>query len=103
MNDKHTPLPWRAEGQQIVAQENDYCVAVVSSPHPRARGKEHMEDLEYCRGNTAFIVTACNSHEKLVAALRLAKDDHQRARPHHADLCAICAAIDAALAAAEEA
>jgi len=62
-NTIHTPLPWRADGQQIVAQENGYCVAVVSSPHPRARGKERMEDLEYCRGNVAFIVAACNAYE----------------------------------------
>lgn len=70
MSSKHTPTPWRAAGQQIIAEENGYRVAVVSSPDPRARGKERMEDLEYCRGNTAFIVRACNSHEQLVTALQ---------------------------------
>ena len=73
-NTKHTPTPWIAEGQQIVAKENGYRVAIVSSPHPRARGKERMEDLEYCRGNTALIVRACNSHEQLVALTRRAQE-----------------------------
>lgn len=73
METKHTPTPWIAEGQQIVAEENGYRVAIVSSPHPRARGKERMEDLEYCQGNTAFIVRAANSYDMLVKALRVIK------------------------------
>jgi hypothetical protein len=72
-NTKHSPTPWIAEGQQIVTKENGYRVATVSSPDPRARGKERMEDWEYCIGNTDLIVRAVNSHEQLVAALKAAR------------------------------
>lgn len=85
MSTKHTPTPWIAEGQQIVSEENGYRVAIVSSPHPRARGKERMEDLEYCQGNTAFIVRAVNSHEQLVAALREIESHLDGRMTHQAD------------------
>lgn len=64
MKTKHTPTPWRQAGSglQIKAKENGYLVAVVEGPDRRARGKEWQEDHDYCHGNAAFIVRACNSH-----------------------------------------
>lgn len=65
----HTPTPWHASGQMIAA-ENGFRVAEVSSPDSRARGKERREDWEFCRGNTEFIVRACNNHDALVRLLK---------------------------------
>jgi hypothetical protein len=107
MSTKHTPTPWIAEGQQIVAEENGYRVAIVSSPHPRARGKERMEDLEYCQGNTAFIVRACNSYHHLVAAckevIESAEEFHRQAGISQLEEAECIKAVRAALAAAEAA
>ncbi|ALK97000.1 hypothetical protein AB595_21700 [Massilia sp. WF1] len=68
-NTKHTPTPWSAVGLTIEADCNGIVVADVKGPDSRARGKERMEDLEYCQGNAAFIVRACNAHEQLVAVV----------------------------------
>jgi hypothetical protein len=73
---QHTPTPWRRAGNglQIKANENGYLVAVVEGPDRRARGKEWQEDHDYCHGNAAFIVKACNAHDQLVAALKVCRD-----------------------------
>ena len=60
-----------------------------------------VHEQDEVEATAAFIVRACNAHDHLVNAVKLAKDDHQRIEPHHANLCPICEAMDAALAAAE--
>lgn len=58
MNMKHTPGPWTADGFTVEADCNGIVVAEVRGPDHRARGKERMEDFEYCRGNARLIAAA---------------------------------------------
>ena len=57
----HTPPPWilNSDGEVITSMNRDVCVT-------------HAFD-ETDRANAAFIVTACNAHDELVAALELAE------------------------------
>jgi len=48
------------------------------------------------------LVTVWNAHQQLVDAVRMLKHDHDITEPHHADMCRLCKAADAALAAANE-
>ena len=59
---KHTPLPWHANGTQIIGKA----------------GKRHQYIADVCRdvgaesarANAEFIFRACNSHDELLGALR---------------------------------
>lgn len=57
MNAKRTPAPWRHSANQIVSGATEVC--------------EMSEQYEYGvrKANAQFIVTACNAHDDLVAAL----------------------------------
>jgi len=68
MTTQHTPTPWTARGERIVADRpigfggynEDDILSLARSPEVR-------------RANAAFIVLACNAHEQLVEALRKAE------------------------------
>jgi hypothetical protein len=62
---KHSPLPWKAAGHEIVAADG-YMVAEINTEWVNARGVLSEEDA----GNMELILRAANSHNKLVVALK---------------------------------
>lgn len=65
MTDKISPLPWAVDELGAVKSEGQPVVADgFALPVDRRNEK--------ARANTAFIVRACNSHDQLVEALRIA-------------------------------
>jgi hypothetical protein len=63
---QHTRTPWIAEGSRIVSEAmRNLTIARVGI----------SADGDYSPANAAFIVRACNAHEQLVAALKIASND----------------------------
>lgn len=56
--DKHTPTPWILDGDWILKDDD----TPVAAAHVNAEA------------NAAYIVRACNAHERLVEALKEARD-----------------------------
>ena len=103
----HSPLPWCIDdngliyGQSVGDDDEAPCIADVIADRDLA-GFGIMSAEE--RANAAFIVTACNHHETLLATLRkalLALNTAPRFRVRSTDSYAIASEIDAVLAAAK--
>ena len=67
----HTPIPWQAysdadHNQAQVVLQGDGIRSVIATCYRGNLCDEHGGSHE---GNAKFIVTACNAHEELVAAL----------------------------------
>lgn len=62
---EHTKLPWQLSPHGIPCQ--------VCGPDRRsiANADQNNRTLRECHANAAFIVTACNCHKELVAALEV--------------------------------
>jgi hypothetical protein len=60
---KHTPTPWKASGNSIINSEDTICIANIECDGGYEAQGEQRD------ANAKFILKACNSHEKLVAAL----------------------------------
>lgn len=60
--DKATPRPWKVEGDCIVTKDGDHNTGDVIA-------QVRFQDQKTRRANKDFIVTACNAHDALVAAL----------------------------------
>ena len=65
---EHTPTPWRATDMPGFAS-----VAEFETGRLVAGCDASYRELIECKANAAFIVTACNNHAALVAALELAE------------------------------
>lgn len=76
---KHTPGPWRALefGETISidqtpnGEKNSLCVSGVAFINPRGNSNAGIPSAQD-RANARFIVRACNSHEELLEACKLA-------------------------------
>lgn len=75
MTQKHSPLPWKAEGSDsgdnIVVDATGVIVAAFDYVYPECACSIDEDDA-------AFIVRACNNHYKLVEALRSYVDGAMR-------------------------
>lgn len=82
----HTPGPWKLEpeiyGIDIVSHD-DICIAEVPG---LGRHDEQFEVKNWHQANAAFIVTACNSFDQLVDALRAAQEAFFSDEPIGADV-----------------
>ena len=96
----HTPGPWQIQPSRwpyhggIEVCAGDSTVAVMY----REVGYDDWQDVEplpQAEANAAFIVSACNAHEELVEALRIARQNLVDGSP------AVLSVIDAAIAKAE--
>lgn len=74
-----------------------FPISIVISALGLAPEQELLREVQAER-----LVTAWNAHDKLLAAVRMLRADHDMMEPHHAHLCSICQAADAAIAAATE-
>ena len=79
MATSHTPGPWRlnlcdlwiiedAKGRRVAEMRND-CGPTA----PTRKANDERDSI--CRANAAFIVEACNSHDELLRACKLALRD----------------------------
>ena len=74
MTEQHTPLPWRTAraGERIGFADAHITGAnrrpVATTLYPLAKSDWRAED----EANARFIVQACNAHDELLAACRLA-------------------------------
>jgi hypothetical protein len=66
-NDKHTPLPWVANGRYIGTPNHLSYVGEVRDENG------NWSDTVKSRGDAAFIVRACNSHYELLDCLKEAR------------------------------
>jgi hypothetical protein len=82
MNAQHTPTPWTvmADGRHIVRNTKDGTTIVADCGEP---SRHFVKEPE--KGNAAFIVRACNSHEALVAALKAAMPALERSAENCAE------------------
>ena len=69
-NAKHTPGPWRTNGQEIVQPRPN------NAPMSIATCSFSAENKPICGANAAFIVRACNSHEAMLEALLLVNENN---------------------------
>ena len=78
MSAQHSPLPWKADGADVLSGGSltcrilDYNRRVIASDI----GRDEAE------GNAAFIARACNNHEELLAALRVMTTRFERCARH---------------------
>ena len=56
----HTPLPWKAGGKFVTGHDGHICSMRPIDTRPATQDS----------ANARYIVTACNAHPKLVAALK---------------------------------
>lgn len=71
MTTNHTPTPWTQHNGEIFAERDDFGtmqVAQVMWRNPASYAE--YGGAQQAEADTAFIVTACNAHDELVAALR---------------------------------
>ena len=79
---EHTPTPWKViHGKFIIVSCNEeelgyYSIAEIADVVPKCP----------TLANAEFIVKACNSHEKLVEALKLAQWHLEQRHACHPDL-----------------
>ena len=73
----HTPIPWALDEyllKESIAvinpKENTLKYSCIASVHKTARAKDEAE------ANAAFIVTACNAHDDLIEACKMAYEKH---------------------------
>ena len=64
---KHAPLPWR-----VGSNGTDYCVFAGDEFVAHCDNSDNGDGTETDRATAAFIVRAANSHDALVAELRIA-------------------------------
>jgi len=78
---KHTATPWQACGSAILSGGDAIQQRVIAVTHyPDMIAPASMAERE---ANKRFIIIACNSHDQLVAALKLAKEFEQHAGGTH--------------------
>ena len=72
MTSKPTPGPWRADGKRILAdiERGEYRVFAIAYLNV-------LDPNHEAKANAGFIVRACNSHDDLLAALKLLLDQEQ--------------------------
>lgn len=77
MENKHTPTPYYAiHGDGFSTICNSLVVGQKSSVVARIKNDVSLRPLmPIDRANAEFIVRACNAHDDLVEALKLARDD----------------------------
>lgn len=72
---EHSKLPWKLCGADGIYAGDDRGTKIAAT-----RGG-HTFHIDLCReeveANAAFIVKACNAHEKLVAALEFIRDEYE--------------------------
>lgn len=89
---KHTPTPWFATSGSIDGRDDVYCTGQEGTIAQNVRPQD-----------AAFIVRACNAHDKLVEALEMVRDADEDCKkdglPTIPDIAR--SKIDAALAAAK--
>lgn len=105
MDTKHTPTPWHSISHSwahtsIIADASTIALLDIEDEAT----EDNQEELEALKvANAEFIVRACNAHDQLVAAVKLAKEFEQHAGGTHLPARAwfeLHAALDAALATA---
>lgn len=71
---KYIPTPWRVGGRVSVAFDEpdvpDVFIVDEASKGCLGVATAHGDDDAQAEATAAFIVTACNSHDKLIAALQ---------------------------------
>lgn len=82
----HTPTPWHtADNMDIDIYASGFRIAIM-------KGGEIRRD----KANAAFIVAACNAHEKMLETLKLCRDEWpERITPCYKEICDAIALAEA--------
>ena len=103
---EHTKLPWlqahriKANGMygtEIFSKDGRTIAELAWYPKPMDSGVIGT----YRQANAEFIITACNNHEKLLAALKGARSLVARSMSHDVEGKELCHKLDKIIAVAE--
>ncbi len=79
-NAQHTPGPWLLRCNGIFNTNTNPALLVAEIPNLRLSGNRQRTDHDEEQANARFIVTACNSHADLLAALERSVTDASQLR-----------------------
>jgi len=93
----HTPVPWEVDGGGIYDARGNLIAVRYSGKHrEKADGYGDIQPIE-ADANTRFIVRACNSHGKLLEALKAMEAVSHRLHGCSHKPCVPCDENDAAV------